>query len=102
MNGLAGDSRKPVTLVDPTRPAGTRNGGSSSTPGLVEVEDPGAELVAHPQVAVLAALQRLGIDVGAGQQPIGPLDGEADDVVRVPELDEVADVDRSRAAAWPS
>ena len=32
MNGLLGDSRKPVSLIDPTRPAGTRNGGSSSTP----------------------------------------------------------------------
>src|SRR5262249_13599474 len=28
MNGLLGDSRKPVELVDPTRAAGTRKGGS--------------------------------------------------------------------------
>ena len=57
------------------------------------MEDPGAELVAHPQVAVLASLQRLGIEVGARQPTIGPLDGEADDAVRVPELDEVVEID---------
>jgi hypothetical protein len=64
------------------------------------MEDPGAELVAHPQVAVLAPLQRLGIEVGPRQQSIGrPLDGEADDAVRVPELDEVVESDCDRSCA---
>ena len=51
----------------------------------VEVEDPRTELVADPQVAVVATLHRLGIDVGTRQQPLrGPLvdDREADHAVR--------------------
>ena len=72
----------------------------------VEVQDPRAELVAHPQVAVAPPLQGLGVDVGAGQEPVlGHLvdDGEPDEVIRIAELDELTlvgvDLDRAAAAA---
>ncbi len=61
----------------------------------IEVEDPRSELVADPQVTVPAALHRLGVDVGTGQESIGGRlvhDREADPVVRIAELDELADL----------
>src|SRR6185436_13303228 len=67
-----------------------------------EVQDPGPELVAHPQIAVSTALQRLRVDVTAGEESmLGALvdDGKPDDVVGIPERDEVAYVNRSRTAA---
>jgi hypothetical protein len=60
-----------------------------------------AELVTHPQIAVVRPLHRLGIDVPAGQEPSrrGRVDdGEADDAVRIPELDEVFHCDRAGTA----
>ena len=51
----------------------------------VEVQDPRAELVADPEVAVAASLQGLGVDVAAGEEPVGGAlvdDREADHVVR--------------------
>ena len=71
----------------------------------VEVEDPRTELVADPQVAVTAALHRLGVDVGTRQQPLrGPFvdDREADHAVRIAELDESTDVDGRRFRPRPS
>ena len=64
----------------------------------VEVQDPRAELVADPEVAVAAALQGLGVDVPAGEQPGARAladDREADPVEGVAERDVVADVDRA-------
>ena len=66
----------------------------------IEVEDPRSELVADPQVAVAAALHRLGVDVATGQQSIrGRLvdDREADHAVRIAELDELAHLDGRRS-----
>ena len=57
----------------------------------VEVEQPRAELVADPQVAVPTPLERFGVDVRAREHPLGgPLvdDREPDDPVGVAELDE--------------
>ena len=61
------------------------------------MQDPRAELVAQPEVAIGTTLDRLGIEVGAREQAIGGGvlvdDVEAGLVVRVTEGDVVADRD---------
>ena len=66
--GLVGDG---AGWSATSAPSGIAIGGSSRTPVGVEVQDPRAELVADPEVAVAVPLHRLGVDVGAGEQPLG-------------------------------
>ncbi len=71
----------------------------------VEMQDPRPELVTDPQIAVGGAIQGFRIDVSAGQQTVGGCfvdDRKADPVVRIPEGDEVADLDRTRSTLVPS
>src|SRR5215467_6192473 len=59
-----------------------------------EVQDPGAELVADPQIAVRIALQRFGVDVPTGEQAVGavPVDDRVSElVVGISERDVVTD-----------
>ena len=66
------------------------------------VQQEGAELVAEPQAAVGGALQRFGVEVGAGQQPRGAEvvnDREAEVVVGVAEGDLGEDGEGPGAAA---
>ena len=46
---------------------------------MIEVEHPGAELVADPERPIACLEDRLRVDVGAGEQPVG-----ADERVRKP------------------
>ena len=88
--GLSGD-------LPPTK--GT--GAESSRPVALDVQQVRAELLADPEGAVRLAHDRLDVEVGAGQQPVGRAlvdDREADLRSRVAQRDEPLDLDRAGAA----
>jgi hypothetical protein len=70
-----------------------RNRRLEHLPRRVGVDDEGPELVAEPEVAVLRAPHGLEVEVGAGQEPVGPEEGERDLAVRIAQLDVGEDVD---------
>ena len=92
---LGCDGRRPsrqVRVVRRHQVAGQRDRRLEQAALGVEVEDPRAELVADPQVTVAIDLQRLGVDVAAGEPPLGRGlvdDREADQPIGIAELDEV-------------
>ncbi len=79
---------------------GRRGGQELAAPA--DVQQVGPELLADPEGAVGLAHDRLDVEVGAGQQPVGRVlvdDLEVDLVVGVAQRDEPLDVDRAGAAA---
>ena len=63
------------------------------------MQHPRPELVPDPEGLIARLEDRLGVDVGAGEQPVGPDHGIRELAVGVAELDEAVDAGRPRAAA---
>jgi hypothetical protein len=68
-------------------------------PACVGVQQPGAELVAEPEVAAAVDPHRLDVEVAARELPVGALERERHVPVRVAQPDVAAHGDRAAAAA---